>query len=278
MNNPTVIAISKTFQEDACVALHELCKPLEEIDVNSFFYSKFIEGNRVNLISNNGLWLDHLQKNLSNYKSVFEKSFHFKPGFSIDYLDYFPKTAMHNDMAEFGMNNAIYLTNVSSDRQFSEVFLFTSEVKESNKYLASHIDNFNEFCFLFKDKARTLIQKTQVTDQELQRCNANQLPPYGESNSPILNQRYYLGAPYDDCYLTNKEVIYLKKYLHGLSAKEIGNLFNLSARTIESRLAIIKEKLHCKNKPQLLECVIHSQLFYPIFVKERSKATDKSAQ
>lgn len=67
MNNPTIIAISKTFKEDACSVLHELCKPLEELGINSFFYSKFIEGNRVNLISNNGLWLDHLQKKLAIY-------------------------------------------------------------------------------------------------------------------------------------------------------------------------------------------------------------------
>jgi DNA-binding CsgD family transcriptional regulator len=268
MNNPTVIAIAKTFQEEACPALHELCKPLEELGINSFFYSKFIEGNRVNLMSNNGLWLDHLQNNLKNYKSVFEKQFHFKPGFSIDYLDYFPKSAMHKDMADFSMNNAIYLTNVSSDRQFSEVFLFTSEDRESNDHLAAHINSFNEFCFLFKDKARALIQKTQVTENELQFCNPNPLPPYGTSNSPIVNQRYYLGAPHDDCYLTSREFVYLKYFLHGLSAKEIANQFNVSVRTIESRLAIIKQKLNCKNKAQLLDCVIHSQLFYPIFLKE----------
>lgn len=271
MSNPTIIAIAKTFKENACKALGELCKPLEGTGINSFFYSKFIDGNRVNLISNNGSWLDHLQNNLVNYKSVFEKNFHFKPGFSIDYLDYFPKTAMHKDMADFNMNNAIYLTNVSSDRRFSEVFLFATVEKESNKQLQTHIDYLNEFCFLFKDKARTIIQKTEVTDIELQFCNANQLPPYGESNSLVLAQRYYLGAPHDDCYLTNREFIFLKKYLHGLTAKEIGILFNLSARTVEARLAIIKQKLNCKNKAQLLECVLHSQLFYPIFIKNRGK-------
>ncbi|KTC99161.1 putative transcriptional regulator LuxR [Legionella geestiana] len=272
MNNPTIIAIVKTFKEGACPALQELCKPLERTGINSFFYSKFIDGNRVNLISNNGLWLDHLQKCLANYKSVFENSFHFKPGFSIDYMDYFPKTAMHKDMSEFSMNNAIYLTNVSSDRKFSEVFIFATEEKESNMQLEAHINYFNEFCFLFKDTARKIIQKTQVNEQELQFCNANQLPPYGESKFPTLAQRYYLGAPHDDCYLTNREFIYLKKYLHGLSAKEIGNLFNLSARTVESRLAIIKQKLDCKNKSELLECVIHSQLFYPIFLNDRGKS------
>lgn len=59
------------------------------------------------------------------------------------------------------------------------------------------------------------------------------------------------------------------------SAKEIGNLFNLSARTVESRLAVIKQKLNCKNKAQLLECVIHSQLFYPFFLKERGQTTSQ---
>ncbi|MGQ3892708.1 helix-turn-helix transcriptional regulator [Legionella sp. CNM-4043-24] len=66
--------------------------------------------------------------------------------------------------------------------------------------------------------------------------------------------------------------------MHGSSAKEIANLYNLSARTVEARLANITQKLNCKTKCQLLECVIHSQLFYPIFMSESRKATDKPCQ
>jgi DNA-binding CsgD family transcriptional regulator len=269
MTDSTIMAISKSLNADTCRNLIEISTPLVELGINAFFYSKFYEANRVSLLSNNLKWLEHLKINFQRYKMNFEGQFHFRPGFSIDYLNYFTYSKMTKDMIEHDMKNAIYLSNVSRDRKYSETFVFTTsdDGDKSNQRLSSKIDNLNEFCLIFKDKANSIIQDTQVTVNELHQCkNIKESSVEFMKITPGI-KRYYLGSPNENVFLTPKEFEYLSEYLQGKSAKMIGNLYSVSPRTIEKRLESIKKKLSCHNKSELIEKIIYSQLFYPHFCK-----------
>ncbi|MDP1601744.1 MAG: LuxR C-terminal-related transcriptional regulator [Legionella sp.] len=258
----TQIALSKSLDINVCNSLIEITEPLKKFNINAFFYSKFYQGKRVNLLSNYPSWLEHLRKFHSYYKTTFNDQFHFRPGFSIDFLGGFDPSQMAVDMAEHNLKNAIYISNVSKDKMFSEVFVFTTDNSEGNgsKHLSNLVDDLSEFCFVFKDKGNGLIKHTQVSlDTIAQAENTKNKKPY--------TKRYYLGSPYDDYYLTQKEFDYLKEYLSGSSSKNIAKKYAVSFRTVEKRLELLKHKLDCRNKSDLLEKIIYSQLFYPFFLK-----------
>lgn len=265
--DPTSLSLSKTFNADIHANMLAICAPLADLEVNSFFYSCFSETKRTNILSNNFQWLEHLQKILHRYPVRFENLFHFRPGFSIDFLNYFTQNKITEEMIENNMKNAIYLSNVSRDRKSSEIFVFTTadSPAKSQQKLLNHINFFNQFCFEFKDKAHHIIKKTKLDELDLKKCAKAEMP----SNSANIIQgdikRYYLGAPHYDVYLTRKEFLYLKKYISGESAKDVADEYRLSSRTIEKTLENIKKKLACRNKAQLLETINSSQLFYQIY-------------
>lgn len=61
-----------------------------------------------------------------------------------------------------------------------------------------------------------------------------------------------IGAEYNNVYLSKQQLICAKLLLKGMTAKEIANYLNLSPRTIESYIDVIKNKLGCHNKTELI--------------------------
>lgn len=72
-----------------------------------------------------------------------------------------------------------------------------------------------------------------------------------------LNQfTYMMKETYDDFQLNLRESEILFLLIRGKSAKEIGQRINLSFRTVEKYLEVIKQKLGCNNKSELVEKAI----------------------
>lgn len=78
------------------------------------------------------------------------------------------------------------------------------------------------------------------------------------------NKVFQLGDELGNEYLTKREVDILKGLLLGYTSKEIGRLFNLSYRTVEGYIEIIKRKLQCTSKNNIITTAIKSGLIYLI--------------
>lgn len=74
----------------------------------------------------------------------------------------------------------------------------------------------------------------------------------------IKNTRYYLDAKYPGIYFTKRELQCMQCFIVGFTNMRTAEVLNLSARTIESYLTKMKEKLACKTKRQLIEKVYSS--------------------
>lgn len=61
-----------------------------------------------------------------------------------------------------------------------------------------------------------------------------------------------IGTEFNNVYLSKQQLICAKFLLNGMTAKEIANKINLSSRTVESYIDIIKTKLKCYNKTELI--------------------------
>ena len=57
-------------------------------------------------------------------------------------------------------------------------------------------------------------------------------------------------------YLTEREAAILKYVLWGYTAKKIGRALNISFRTVEAYIDILKCKLHCHSKGDIIETAI----------------------
>lgn len=267
--NPTAYAIAKTLKSGAISELEQLFMPLKNLGVNAFFYSRFQDSCRINCISNHAKWLQYLHDNIHTYKNNFETQFHFKPGFSIDLMNIFPKRGMIIEMSQHELNNGIYLSTVSRDKKSSEIFVFTTtEIPEhSNQRLLEKTSFFYQFTNYFKEKASQIIKNTQLTNNEIVKFAQQSFQKHTETNNPITLDRYYLGAPYDDIYLTKKEFNYVKELFLGKSFIEIANYYSIATQSVKTTFQELLNKLECKTYHELLAKIIYSPLFYPIFIK-----------
>ncbi|GAH00956.1 unnamed protein product, partial [marine sediment metagenome] len=90
-------------------------------------------------------------------------------------------------------------------------------------------------------------------------------------NDRFGHVNYQLYHESNDVSLSHREFSIAFYLIRGCSYQKIGELLNLSKRTIESYVEILKDKLSCANKNELIERIISQKLtsFIPKkFLKE----------
>lgn len=80
----------------------------------------------------------------------------------------------------------------------------------------------------------------------------------------IKNSVFQLGEEFCNEYLTKRELDVLKYVLLGHTSKVVAKLLNLSPRTVESYIQILKEKLQCNSKADIISTAIKAGFYYLI--------------
>lgn len=75
---------------------------------------------------------------------------------------------------------------------------------------------------------------------------------------------YIIDSDHSPLSLTNKQELCLFFLIQGKTMKEIVPLLNISIKTVEDHLDLIKIKLKCYSKSQLIEKALDSGLLYYI--------------
>jgi len=74
--------------------------------------------------------------------------------------------------------------------------------------------------------------------------------------SEIKAKKYYLSGRFKNTYLTKREAESIICLARGLSIKQIGKVLGVSDRTVESCIDILKTKLNCHHRSELIEIAI----------------------
>lgn len=82
-----------------------------------------------------------------------------------------------------------------------------------------------------------------------------------------VTKRYYLGPEFNNDYLTGREIQVFKSLLLGHTARQTAALLQLSPKTIEGYLEIIKLKIGVKNKGELIARAIEHGLTQIIYLQ-----------
>lgn len=80
------------------------------------------------------------------------------------------------------------------------------------------------------------------------------------TNDDCVKSRLQLGKQFGDQYLTKRETDVLKCVVLGYTAKQIGQRLNISFRTVEAYIEILKLKLQCCRKGDIVKKIITSGL------------------
>jgi DNA-binding CsgD family transcriptional regulator len=89
--------------------------------------------------------------------------------------------------------------------------------------------------------------------------NSSPPPPVGrvtyDTQYERRSMKYALGEPLPSTYFTQREAECVMQILQGKTLNEVGDILNLSPRTVEYYLGKIKRKLNCRKKKDIIKLV-----------------------
>jgi len=94
-----------------------------------------------------------------------------------------------------------------------------------------------------------------------------------------IRRKYYLGEPFPEIYLTQREAECVYWVITGLTNKEAADKMELSSRTIEYYLRNVRCKLNCYSKGHLIKLLKGSH-FLPIIqqqIREQEAVVEMNA-
>lgn len=118
---------------------------------------------------------------------------------------------------------------------------------------------------LFDEKCNaiaTLFYGTEINRNNLTKIlmNIAKLDKKYQSENNINHRSYYIGHSLKDSGLTKKEIECLFYLVRGKTAREIGKILFISARTVETHIANMKSKLGCVTKSDLIDKAVADNL------------------
>jgi len=227
----------------------DITKPLNKLGITYFTYGrKYHDSSRVYL------------KDCSNSLDIYFKEKHYLQGNTECEPQNYNKqvllwsTAPNQQVIDacaraLGFDHGIFI--FKPQNTYCEIFSFATysgNTQIINTYL-SKMDLLNSFMEYFRDKAAPIIKQAEKEKLIL---------PFNETldiKSVLINiedNEIFQLKSCHDYDLTDRQLECCLLLLKGKTAKEIGISLNLSTRTVEYYFEIIKTKLDCKNKSELI--------------------------
>jgi DNA-binding CsgD family transcriptional regulator len=162
----------------------------------------------------------------------------------------------------FKLNHCITIGKKTENNY--ELVCFGTDKKPNNimNYYFNNMDILKKFIFYFKEKAIKLIQTANTQPNKLLLATYskeftqkgvfnNKGNYYKDARNIFKTNKYFFDTNIKKGYLTRRELECLLLTLEGKTLKEVGFLLNISLKSVDSYLTIVKEKLGCHNRSQL---------------------------
>lgn len=228
---------------------------LGSIGVSYFNYIKIYHNDSSReLLTNNADWIDHFYRN-SLYKSVGAVDIeHLLPKGYFLWSELNSSDPIYSQGREsFNIDNGITFVIKRKDVTYLYIFASTRDNEQINNFYIRNIDLFKRFILYFKDKASDLIAKASenkiylpekqiVSPGRLKRHSLSELDRKQFYEKTAVD-KYYLINESDDVYLTRKQAECVAYLIEGATAKQCARALNISHRTVESYIDLIKEKV-----------------------------------
>lgn len=234
--------VKKLIATTQCEEVAEIMLPqLKKHGITVFnYYYMYFDGSVIRF-STDRAWTEHFYKKDYLNKLTLPRSYLLKP------LNYF--IWLREDCPEILLDAAINF-NTSNGISIAlnqpdgiEYFCFATTSDNTaivNNFYLNNLDLLQKYCSYFKNKGAFLLQK-QAKEKLIKLPATHKI---NELQNPSNNGRLPS--------LSNRQFACASLLLKGLTLKEIALELNISPRTVETHLNLLKTKLACRNKAELL--------------------------
>ncbi len=231
--------------------IQELLKYLKNLKINYFTFDRtYTDGSHIKLTTT-GEWIKHYYQKKFYNTAIFEQN---PNEFSESFIfwRWLKREPIYSEAALFDIDHGLTITQ--PHKNYCDFFHFGTSKDQSisQQMLISNIHVLYKFIALFKDKAHHLIIDAEkmrfiLPIKSQIEISLNEIKKIDKINIADSIQRLYLGDEFSNAYLTKREIeilFYLKKCKQ---VSDIAVKLGISARTAETHISNIKEKLNCKN-------------------------------
>lgn len=180
----------------------------------------------------------------------------------------------------FKINNPIALVQHKWD--FYEICSFAIGKRNTNaaEFYINNLDVLKQFTRYFKDKNFNLLKHAseevnkfiipkfsiEVDDKKLIKCsnscfNASLSNFKKELLRDLSVEKYIMHNGVKDINISRQELKCFLLFLQGKTSREIGVTLQISPKTVEAHLAVVKNKLDCVTRSELFDKAIQAGLF-----------------
>lgn len=244
--------------------MQTLCLPLFSLGINHFVYHKnYLNGGEIRL-SNNPRWLQHFYDGQYHRFSAFEKNpKELQTGYVI-----WAHLQNHNTVLdaarEFNIDHGISLVKRVTD---GVEYFFFGTTRDNPQIINFYINNLQlleRFTVYFKERGAELIKKAN-SKKIIIPNKFHVAAKIDDEGNPCLVKNHQLEKFISQTHLkkihitdqlnislSRRELDCIAELVQGKTMKEIGNHLGISARTVETHVNHLKEKLQCRTKSELL--------------------------
>lgn len=242
----------KLYAFNIIAEIQEICKPLKELGVNFFNYVRFYNDGSITILTTQGDWLKFCLENerprVGNILDLTDGIYFWQ--------DIFEKEVICDAKNSFNICKGMQFMNITSE--YRDVYAFASENDSDYmlSYYFNNMDLFQKFILYFLDKTEDLFR--QADKNRIVAPDAMKIPSIEHdmkklSRIKFMNRiRFQSHLNGEKLKLSQQQMSCLNYLSMGYTAKEIGQILDISHRTVETYIIKIKEKLKCETKPELI--------------------------
>ncbi len=247
--------------------LKQVCKPLfDTFNLTNFGYKKVTQDGKYIFLSTNEEWLKFHYQNIGGHGTFFKGAMERsqKIGFERTIWPIEPKDDFLQALFEHNMNNGINFYR--ADGNDIDLWTFSTE-KTSHQHPNSYVEILNyleKFIVYFNGIASEIIKECKEDDYatlagEVGLEKAFSIGDVNKKKEKIENFNNFLEntsiiieGEEGPVSLTKRQRQCLEKLCYGKTAKEIARDLDISARTVEEHLDIVKQKGGFSTKSELI--------------------------
>jgi DNA-binding CsgD family transcriptional regulator len=240
-------------------AIKTICKPLEGFGISTFANARVNHLRQFSTINNNPEYARHYIQEGFYHADISADSAKLDLGDYLmwDLVDCNGKTReMLNAAFDFGYKHIF--TIIKNRKEHTDYYHFGTHLTNPaiNHWYLNNIDKLELFINYFDEKmistglnlAHTEVYPVLIRDCQIATSCLEVSKPSQEFVEHMVPSHF---SP------RQKECMPL--IIQGLSAKEIAKVLEISHRTVEDYIQVLKQKLHAKNKSDLIAKILHIQ-------------------
>lgn len=255
----------------------EICLPLRKLRVTYFMYIKIYQDGSREILTTHAPWLKHFYKHaLYLSQGVIDLEYLLPKGYFL-WSELTLDDPVYKQAKElFDIDNGITFINKNENCTLLYIFSSSPANPSINQFYLRNISLLKHFILYFNYKAEYYIKESKkhriylplkqniTSNDKVMRQRKASFERKKEFLKSTKIRRFYLFDK-KNTFITNKQAEYAIQLVGGHTDQGMAQNFNVSYHTIRTQIRLLKKKMVCSRKADLMKCLKDSIMFDLIF-------------